>query len=792
MKKNLLVTVLYCLFLAAGLLATRIMIVQSYDEGYKWSRELLEGVQSALASEQIEWKVFYMDTRLRTSEEWKTKAGQIAAEQAEYFQPDIIIAIDDNAQEYFAKDLTTVPVVFCGVNEDPAIYSYPRQNVAGVQEKLFSEQTVSMIKELFYDTEHIHFIGDMSETTFGMKKQLEATAFEGVLVGIHVAGTFSQWKDIVESLSYENLAIVILANRTLKDEHGNTVDSSSVTRWTVENSRVPVFSILDFVVEDGAIGGVVNSGFDEGFQAGVIASRILHGEPPANIGVEESMKGSVMLNVDAALSKGVILSQEWMERIDRLVSTWPFSTDTVLSLMVNSFEERVFGIITSLRILAGTPQVMSGEWSQMQPLLKRFNDSYEGLAMYILLNGDYYSVQRGWTGLNLSDRGYFPVLQDGGEVMGYQVMSRSTGKRSVVFAVPVPSSGEIAGYVGLSAFFEEWNSRLTELFGQTSELHFYAFDAQNTLALTDEYPLLLGSLEVPVDGLSERIDSLEGERGSFLYVSAGTMRLAEYRRSPSTGWIFMVTRKLEHDDNGIQMRLLIDNVQREIQVFLNRLDSALYKGAEDIVALLDTPAEIRPLLRELYESNPEIVNTSFIDKESVIRYIYPDEYSYVEGEWIGDQEQVQRLHETRMPVLSGNFLAVEGFHAADLEWPVFRKDGSLAGSLSFLIKPDLFLAPIILPHNKEPYEFWIMDPDGTILYDQDIIEIGRNLFDDPLYKAFDSLIEIGYEIVAKESGEGYYTFYSKGMENLVNKEVIWTSVGLHGTQWRIVLTKILD
>lgn len=220
--------------------------------------------------------------------------------------------------------------------------------------------------------------------------------------------------------------------------------------------------------------------------------------------------------------------------------------------------------------------------------------------------------------------------------------------------------------------------------------------------------------------------------------------------------------------------------------------SALYKGAEDVVAFLDTPDEIRLLLRHLYETNPEIVNVSFIDKEAVIMYIHPDEYSYVEGEWIGDQKQVQRLHETKRPVLSGNFLAVEGFYAADLEWSVFKEDGSLGGSLSFLIKPDLFLAPIILPHSNEPYEFWIMDPDGTILYDQDIIEIGRNLFDDPLYKAFDNLIEIGHEIAAKESGEDYYTFHSKGMESLVIKEVIWTSVGLHGTQWRVVLTKMVE
>lgn len=98
MKKCLALVMVFCFFLAIGIYATRIMVVQSYDENYQWSRKLLKGVQSALASEQIEWRVFYMDTRLRTSEEWKTKAGIMALQELELFEPDIVIALDDNAQ----------------------------------------------------------------------------------------------------------------------------------------------------------------------------------------------------------------------------------------------------------------------------------------------------------------------------------------------------------------------------------------------------------------------------------------------------------------------------------------------------------------------------------------------------------------------------------------------------------------------------------------------------------------------------------------------------------------------
>ncbi len=105
----------------------------------------------------------------------------------------------------------------------------------------------------------------------------------------------------------------------------------------------------------------------------------------------------------------------------------------ILNLLISSFEERVDGIMAALRVLANTQEVLSGDWLKIKPLLMIFNESYEGLAMYIEANGDYYTVQRDWTGLNLSDRGYFSILQSGHEVSGYRVMSRSTGKRSIVF-----------------------------------------------------------------------------------------------------------------------------------------------------------------------------------------------------------------------------------------------------------------------------------------------------------------------------------------------------------------------
>ena len=113
--------------------------------------------------------------------------------------------------------------------------------------------------------------------------------------------------------------------------------------------------------------------------------------------------------------------------------------------------------------------------------------------------------------------------------------------------------------------------------------------------------------------------------------------------------------------------------------------------------------------------------------------VEPEAYQEYEGLNISDQDHVIRLQETQAPVLSLAFRAVEGFDAAALQWPIFAPDGELSGSVSMLIRPGSLLATLIAPQVQGfPIDVWVMQPDGLVLYDPDVEEIGRNLFTDPL------------------------------------------------------------
>ncbi len=124
----------------------RILWVDSYDEDYEWSQGVEKGLRQALAGTGVILEVWRMDTRRHKGEQFARQAGIRARDHVERSRPDLVIASDDNAQQYlvipYLKD-TALPVVFCGVNEDPAGYGYPAANVTGMAE-------VDLVEELFH------------------------------------------------------------------------------------------------------------------------------------------------------------------------------------------------------------------------------------------------------------------------------------------------------------------------------------------------------------------------------------------------------------------------------------------------------------------------------------------------------------------------------------------------------------------------------------------------------------------------------------------------------------------
>ena len=241
-----------------------------------------------------------------------------------------------------------------------------------------------------------------------------------------------------------------------------------------------------------------------------------------------------------------------------------------------------------------------------------------------------------------------------------------------------------------------------------------------------------------------------------------------------------------------EVPLVLLTLQSAIQTVLDRIDTDLAAAAEDLAHTGLESAETRAILNELCDNHPYVIDCCTVDPNGMMVAVEPEAYREYEGLDISDQEQVLRLQETQEPVLSLAFRAAEGFDAAALQWPIFAPDGELSGSASILIRPGSLLATLIAPEVQGfPIDVWVMQTDGLILYDPDVEEIGRNLFTDPLYQPFPELLALGAEIAANESGSGSYTFLGRGMSAPVEKSASWVTVGLYGTDWRVVVTQVV-
>ena len=142
----------------------KVLVVMSYGKTYAWENEIREGIERVLETNSVIHFV-YMDTKNHLDKGFEK--AQEAYDLYKQFQPDGVIAADDNAQTMFVvpylKDKVSTPVMFCGVNADPLEYGYPASNVSGISERIhigeslaFAQQLVPSIRKVVYMQKDSH------------------------------------------------------------------------------------------------------------------------------------------------------------------------------------------------------------------------------------------------------------------------------------------------------------------------------------------------------------------------------------------------------------------------------------------------------------------------------------------------------------------------------------------------------------------------------------------------------------------------------------------------------------
>jgi len=80
--------------------------------------------------------------------------------------------------------------------------------------------------------------------------------------------------------------------------------------------------------------------------------------------------------------------------------------------------------------------------------------------------------------------------------------------------------------------------------------------------------------------------------------------------------------------------------------------------------------------------------------------------------------------------------------------------------------------------------YMLINEDGTTLYEEDIFEVGKNIYTDPLYtKSIALHTFIKDRLLTETSGSGEYEFYGVGMTKQINKKIVWDSFEFAGSRF---------
>lgn len=218
---------------------------------------------------------------------------------------------------------------------------------------------------------------------------------------------------------------------------------------------------------------------------------------------------------------------------------------SLLSAFAAYTDLRLGSIERTLEIIASTRAAKSGKWNEAKSLLAEYEQSEKGVALwYMLPDGRYYTVDKGVMGMKLSDRDYFPDLAAGRKVVGALVVSKSTGRRSAVIAVPVERAGKMVGAVGASVFLDILAEQIGEMLSLGKGVSFFALVPDGRTALhskTDRH--FLDPRELGSETLKKAAEEmLARDTGEVSYVYDNARKRAVFTTSKLTGWKYAITR----------------------------------------------------------------------------------------------------------------------------------------------------------------------------------------------------------------------------------------------------------
>ncbi len=237
----------------------RILVLHSAAEDSSWARQVDRGMREVLRENRrplsVEW--FYLGVDSPTGAVRAKEAVAGAKRAMERFNPDILIAVDDEANSLVAREYAgrvSPGILYVSLNRPPSDYGYVgASNVSGIAELLPLTAVKVVVGDLTAG-KRVAVVGVDNETGRAEMAQVRDFDWSPLVMGEGVlVTTADQWKEAVAKNDAEIL--LVLSTHDLPAAEGSIMTAAEINRWTQENAHgLPIGTQVSFVEDGGALG----------------------------------------------------------------------------------------------------------------------------------------------------------------------------------------------------------------------------------------------------------------------------------------------------------------------------------------------------------------------------------------------------------------------------------------------------------------------------------------------------------------------------------------------------------
>jgi hypothetical protein len=239
----------------------RILVLHSAGPDSSWARQVDRGMDEALARNRrplsVERNYLGLDS---PAAPWRVEEARSEARRAvARFQPDVLIAVDDEANSLVARDYVgrkSPRILYVSLNRPPSDLGYVgAANVSGIAEQLPLAAVRDAVMDLFPGrAPTVAVIGVDNETGSAEMAQVRAFGWSPLSVDeAALVATADDWRAFVQRVAAADV-LLVLGTHDLPGEGGARVTAAEINRWTQEQARpLPIGTQVNFVEDGGGL-----------------------------------------------------------------------------------------------------------------------------------------------------------------------------------------------------------------------------------------------------------------------------------------------------------------------------------------------------------------------------------------------------------------------------------------------------------------------------------------------------------------------------------------------------------